>query len=525
MKRTAIISSILLAVALTVVAGCDPTLNTEDGVGRKVKFSASSQASPSTKTVYGAMDGSTWQTISWQSGDKIRIYSPAGGSISGTTVPTTSVDPVFDLEYVYADYTIAAFENQGHVSKASLENVDPNGLTWTGSADAVFYGAYPGDRVSIATNTGNQLRFAFKVYPGNYGSTDPNAQDGNPAGVKEMPMLSMAKIGGGQDVEMDFYPAFSAFEVDIKSEIDDSFTIDWVELCTDGTGFQPLTGLCYYDLNQLPAGATESGYPHFLQNSYLSTDNPGSSIKINLGATVSKTQAASFTFFTLPYTHTGLMLRVHSSKTNNGGTEESEKVLRLKKSGNWISFPAGHKAKITGVVIDPDLWCFSTIILNTSLIWELGSEPSTASNVNPEASQFAITGEHIHNMYQRHNSDSAYKPYRQRWILNGVDSTATVSFKIMSPRGGTYTVTPQGDTADFDIVGTLTGNIAASGAATKVSFTVTPKESAIGTTKKVWFTTTVADSEGTVFSIDSETQLYDMRGYHYFMTTEQTGTL
>ena len=64
--------------------------------------------------------------------------------------------------------------------------------------------------------------------------------------------------------------------------------------------------------------------------------------------------------------------------------------------------------------------------------------------------------------------------------------------------------------------GKLTGTISG---LTNVSFTVTPKSSAVGTDKKVWFKTTVTASDGAVYNIDSETQLYDMRGYHYFVTS------
>ena len=520
MKNRALFSTLLLTVALMVLAGCDPTLSYEGG--RKVKFTANSQASPATKTAYYGNPSGGWQTISWKVGDAIRIYAPAGGSISGTPV-----NPAFHLDYVYADYTVKDFGNGGHLSKGSLDNVDENGLIWSGSGDAVFYAAYPGDVVKIATNTANQLRFYFEI---------PNTQDGKPEFISKLPLLSKQKVGNEEDVALDFYPAFSAFEFNIKSKVDDSFKVDWVELTTDESVRQfPLTGACYYDLNALPAGATDAGYPYFVRLSSGDISNPGHSIKFNLGATIDQSHEASFTFFTLPIDYTGLIFRVQCSKTANGATETTTRTLRLKydaaHGGDWVKFKAGHKAVITGVAVDPDLWCFSTITLEgTVLNWDTNGNFSTTSGVNPEASQFAITG--AQNMYQIHNNADAYKDYRQRWILPDVNSIATVNFKIMSPAGGTYTVTPQGeDVSDFTIMSgeteitaatPLTGSIASSGGATKVTFTVKPKASAVGTTKKVWFTTTVKAADGTVFNIDSETQLYDMRGYHYFMTQEQT---
>ena len=48
---------------------------------------------------------------------------------------------------------------------------------------------------------------------------------------------------------------------------------------------------------------------------------------------------------------------------------------------------------------------------------------------------------------------------------------------------------------------------------------MTPKAPVSGS-KKIAFNTTVKDTAGNEYNIDSETQLYDMRGYHYFMTQE-----
>ena len=46
---------------------------------------------------------------------------------------------------------------------------------------------------------------------------------------------------------------------------------------------------------------------------------------------------------------------------------------------------------------------------------------------------------------------------------------------------------------------------------------MTPKSTATAASK-LWFNVTVTATDGEVYNIDSETQLYDMRGYHYFVT-------
>ena len=76
MKNRALFSTLLLAAAMLVLAGCDPTsLNTEER-GRQVKFSAAASLTPVTKTTYGSVV-SGFQMINWVSNtDVIRIYSP-----------------------------------------------------------------------------------------------------------------------------------------------------------------------------------------------------------------------------------------------------------------------------------------------------------------------------------------------------------------------------------------------------------------------------------------------------------------
>ena len=116
----------------------------------------------------------------------------------------------------------------------------------------------------------------------------------------------------------------------------------------------------------------------------------------------------------------------------------------------------------------------------------------------------------------------------QTWVLG--DKTANVYFKIFTPLGGTYTIKPYVKKADgtivegstgFTVDGDLSGNIGTAGqdhVATKVNFTVTANGAANG--DQLFFKTTVKDENGAIYNLDSETQLYDTRGYHYFMVND-----
>ena len=58
-------------------------------------------------------------------------------------------------------------------------------------------------------------------------------------------------------------------------------------------------------------------------------------------------------------------------------------------------------------------------------------------------------------------------------------------------------------------------------------FTIVPKNTSAANPEqaRLWFKTYVydgADKSGNQYSLDSETQLYDTRGYHYFQTYNPT---
>ena len=525
MKNISILSLLLMAAALTVLSGCDPTLIDEGG--RKVKFTAVSKADPATKTAYGSVTGTT-QMIAWSENDKLRIYSPKDenggvvGDLSGS-VSWTEDAQTKKIDYVYADYTVKDIDNSSSapLSKATLKNVQDNGLSWAGSNGATFYAAYPYNTEISVNEQKSNLCFVINVPAGN-ADTPAGTQTGLPADVSTMPLLSIKEnVSSGSDVSLDFYPFFSTFELQLKS-LNESLTLTSAILFIDPTGMTPaekakmwLSGSCYYDLNLLKdRSMVVDGNTHYLKNAVLQFDDDvKKDIEVSIdNKVITSTTQQTVTFFTLPCTIDHLCLRVNYT---HNGTAYS-KMIRLKQNDNWVSFAAGHKTVIKGLAVNPDLWTFKTITLTgKALEWETESI-STISDKSPQASQFAVTG--ARNIYDIHHNDDG-KKYRQYWLLRdgGELKTAVVTFKIFSPQSGTYEIIPQGDTRHFDAApetGSWTGRI---NGTTTVTFKVRPNANATETSK-IWFKTTVTDMNGQVFNIDSETQLFDMRGYHYFVT-------
>ncbi len=213
--------------------------------------------------------------------------------------------------------------------------------------------------------------------------------------------------------------------------------------------------------------------------------------------------------------------------------EGAKMILTLNDGENSFDVTASL-AGLTAVASKMNTYAVTKGFLTVTLTgevrnWDTTEVPYTTTDVLPQATQFAVSGAGVQNVYDLHHTDAG-KPYRQTWVLG--ENTATVSFRIFSPAGGTYQIVPQGDTGKFTVSGTLTGSISARPSSddipsniTKAVFTVTPNGAAAN--DQIWFKTYVTDTKGTedtsddvTYSLDSETQLYDIRGYHYFQIND-----
>ena len=231
---------------------------------------------------------------------------------------------------------------------------------------------------------------------------------------------------------------------------------------------------------------------------YIETATAGSAAESQVKFLIDPT---STTFINLPVP-TGTYESL-SVKVCNGTTVLSTNVPDF----SWTCERA-HGKKFSNVM-------YKTITINLA-VNDWTTQNSTDNSVDlPQASQFVVTG--VQNVYQLHNTPEG-KKLRQTWVLGA--NTATVTFDIFSPVGGVYVVETKGDVDKFDInfvdcqnAGNITDPRTSS--KTKITITVKAKSTAVAG-DPIWFTTTVVNRNGVGFNLDSETQLYDTRGFHYF---------
>ena len=510
MKARSII--LLLAGATLLVAGCNKQNpfggNYSRKAGNPVVFGVGS-GNMETRTVYGDVNTSTKiQDINWVQGDKIRIYSTEADRASGG-----------QPEH-WADYTVTPVT--GTLNKGTLTTVQEYGLAWGTSGTYHFYGMYPSpeteeDAVPDGAN-------------GLMGFTVPAVQLVSDE-MEYAFMTAAAEVTTTADdnaVELDFYPAYTAFQFDLTAD-EDNVTLLTFSLQAIGDTAPALSGAFTVDWTD------DSG--NLLNAPVYTCTGTGKTISIaDMGeeAVIGKTTPFSFKVFCLPQDLKGLKIAFTIKKSGATGTETRSLTLNKKVTNGTtttyepVTFAANKIHKISGTM--QGTYNFKYITLTGEAIEWFAETVTDLSDEQPQASQFNISS-NVHNVYEIHDENDDYKDYRQTWVLG--TETARVSFKVFSPEDGTWEVIPQGETGKFkveylngstwtEVTGTFTGHIKSrqeldadeTHTTTKVTFRITPNGAAAG--DQIWFQTNVTDKNDVKYSIDSETQLYDMRGYHYF---------
>ena len=477
---------ILLAGAGLLFAGCNKQ-NEFGGkysrqAGAPVVFGVDSR-SIETKTTYGDTETAgvkTIQAINWKAGDKIRVYSPQADRSA------------YGEDEHWADYTVTP--NSSNASLGTLTTVQPAGLSWGESGSYTFYSVYPApaaDEAAVPDGANGTIALSM---PATQLVSDQ---------MEYAFMTAAAEVTTTESdnaVELDFHPAFTAFEITLTA--DEALELVNFALISSDT---PVAG----DFTVSYSGTTAS----------YDCTGTGKRIDIaDLGSDAAIDQSTPFTFnvFCLPQTLQGLKLAFTIRKSGATGTETRSLTLN-DKNGNPVQFTGCRKHRISGQM--QGSYNFKYITLNGEALEWNAKEISETSDNQPQTGQFNVSS-NVRNVYQLHPDVAGSKALRQNWVLGS--ETATVTFKVFSPAGGTWEIVPQGDTDKFTVTGDLSGHIKTrteegTSGATVVSFTVSPNGAVAG--DRIWFKTYVytgANKTGTKYSIDSETQLYDMRGYHYF---------
>ena len=536
MMRHSIFMILLSAGIVLSLAGCQKGNTPGDMAGKAVKFGAAS-GSIGTRTSFTG-DG-TQQTgaavdafgrkylsherINWTVGDQIMIASDYA-KIPGT-------------ETKYATYTVASMTESGEKSLATLEEKDGSEeLFFQDGVDSYkFWGIYPASAGNGAKLVNAQAEYSVSAAQAPVGDpvTTNHTIDSKAVTLTTLTpdmtgavMLAAAENQTSQKVDMEFYPGFTAFEFTLNARDTEVGLSELVLTTAEG---QSLAGSVAAAIVKGGNSTFTCTYPTDKKVTYTFPSN----------TVISPTKYLTFTVFALPKTIEGLVLEFHMSD----GTVTK---ATLKYNDGPISFDGVKKHCLRGIAV-PGGWKFLWLDIDV-MEWKEVSSTQSNSEGGVQSTQFAVDG--ADNLRDLKDAaipstgltddevkalKNANKDYRQCWVF-APGETVSFTYKIMMPTttseaAGTWGIEKFGDTAAFNVtvtssagaVGTsgnkYSGALANSGS-TYITVSITSTATAL---KTLYFKTTVSDGTST-FSLDSETQLYDMRGYHYFIVNGTADT-
>ena len=306
------------------------------GRGRAIQFTAVS-SNIGTKTAYSGTEtssgGKTYERIDWKAGDNIRIWSDVA-------VHSTISDQHWSDYQVAADGT--PDDVYAYYSNASLVNEANNGLVWGAAGNYTFHAIYPAQAISA---DGTSVTTACSI---------PASQSLTIASGEGKPDMSYAFMDGtgtattttageGVPVTLQFYPAFTAFEIALRSKTDPlylgSFSIQ-------SDGGSPIAGDFSIEFNN----DTDKYQPSSVSGATQSQ------ITVALNDTeITSTTSFKFTVLALPETLDDLSI-TFQAKSDVNATTYTSRTLKLKRNNAYISFPACAKHRIYGLALNVNDW-------------------------------------------------------------------------------------------------------------------------------------------------------------------------
>lgn len=307
--------------------------------GRRIRFKARTHLEALlTKTIYSGdiseANSKTYERIDWEDGDEVLLAM----TNETQTTPATQA------------YQITDITASGRDSKAGLEPASPsiNGLEWgTGTHD--FWAAYP------STATAGDHTFSFPI---------PSAQRVSYLGKKNdvlrfAPDMSNAFMVAGlqsdptnSGINLDFSPGFTTFEFTVGGN--DNLTIASFEMETEAyeTETSTIVPVCgtavatFDTSDNMSYTFSTADSPAPGQKVTVTFDNGSGS---DYHPEISTTTSLNFKVFALPRNLTGIVIRF---RLVNGDTHS----LKLKQNDSWLSFQAGVKYNISGLLIPGAVW-------------------------------------------------------------------------------------------------------------------------------------------------------------------------
>lgn len=370
---------LLTVTALVLLAGCQKF----GGAGSAIKFSAVAKPDAATKTAYsGDVDGG-YERINWAAGDVILVASDVAKTEGG--------------DY-YAEYSLGTPEASGVNSTSKATANSGAGLEW-GSGTHHFWGIYPSHAITVsgsASAAGLSIPATQNVIAANKTETSTLTSFAPDLSSAWMLADKSGVAEGASDLDLDFYPAFTAFEFTLGSQ--DAVTLK-IKSFTISSTTSELAGT--FDVTAFADGGAST---------YGSVSSASTSISVSFGEGVDVTQTKSLTFtvLALPQVLDNLSITFNIEK----GGVSSYRTLPLKYSGEFISFAACKKHRITGLALPNGELFLSALTVSA---WD--SEAASAVDYSYNYTSPAAAKIKACEGYRRYDTDSDYTNWDESFIV------------------------------------------------------------------------------------------------------------
>ena len=359
MKTKAYIWALVILALAGSFSSCE-----KFGRSREIRFRAVTVipgGQAGTKTVYSGDVANGRERIDWLASDVILVASDVART---------------EGDLYYAEYTISGTpSDEGEVSKADLD-VSGEGLLW-GDGTHHFWGIYPSRAISVSVSNASVSGLSIGATQDVIDDTDHKTTSSTlTAFAPDMSSAWMLADKAGitestSTFDLDFYPAFTAFEFTLMSQQATPLTVKSFTLSSSSTD---IAGT--FDVTAFADGGLST----------LANFSGTRSISVGFGTTgveITDAKSLTFTVLALPRNLSDLSVTIDFEK----GGQPLSRTLALKYSGTHsthpnesIIFDACKKHRITALAVDgSDFWSLS---LSGDVNYWNGEERSIAQSVS-----------------------------------------------------------------------------------------------------------------------------------------------
>ena len=372
MKAKAYFGTLMILALAVSASSCEKL-----GLSREIRFRAATVVSGGaidTRTVYSGDVYSGNERIDWAAGDVIRVASDKAQTEGG--------------EY-YSDYIISGNPSaEGIISKADLGASGEHGLEW-GSGTHHFWGIYPSHTLTVsggsASVTGLSISATQNIIDDASHKTSSSTLTAFAPDMSSAWMLADAPgiAESTSALDLDFYPAFTAFQFNIASQFDATITVTAFTLSSSD---RDIAGT--FDATLATAGA--STYDNFSGSHDIT-------VGFGTGVEITQSKALEFTVLALPREISNLSITFDF--VVNGAAVSRSLALKTVSPDAFITFPACKKHKFTGMVLPSGALKMTVGVAE----WTVGA--ADYNYISPVATSMrCLSGD----KYRRYDSDADY---------------------------------------------------------------------------------------------------------------------